>query len=156
FYGTRRLHENEFAKGPRLALIQGNLDQDIRNEASVSKDMAQEAFDHCTRLCDKAATQEPKPDLIVWPENSFPGSWEEFLSGVPDKYSKELAQRMASRWQTNILLGLETYVKAADDAEEPKEQYNSAVLIVASQNKDGFQGQPAGRYDKIHRVPFGE
>ena len=40
--------------------------------------------------------------------------------------------------------------------EQDERRYNSAVMILAHQEPDGFQGVPSGRYDKMHRVPFGE
>src|SRR5262249_28082869 len=52
----------------------------------------------------------------------------------------------AKRWHTNALVGLNTFVKVEGRKDK---SYNSAVLW----HKDG---KPAGRYDKIHRVPFGE
>jgi apolipoprotein N-acyltransferase len=56
-----------------------------------------------------------------------------------------LALKLARFWRTPLLLGMNSCV--ADDPEHMR-CYNSAVLIA--------DGLPLGRYDKVHRVPFGE
>jgi apolipoprotein N-acyltransferase len=152
-YGRFRLGQDSFDTGPRVALIQGNLDQDVRNDASESDQMAQQAFDHVRRLCDQAALQHPPPQLIVWPENSCPQEWRERPSGRPTPKSLEFADWAAERWRTNILIGLECY---SADANGKELRYNSAVLVLAHDDTGKYRGQPSGRYDKMHRVPFGE
>ena len=57
-----------------------------------------------------------------------------------------MARRVANAWETNVLLGINAIVTEAD---RRRHSYNSAVLI-------GAQGIAAGRYDKMHLVPFGE
>jgi apolipoprotein N-acyltransferase len=148
-YGDWRLKQDQFDSGPRVALIQGNLDQEIRNSASSPKDKDEalgKMIAHYRNLCDRAADFRPRPDLIVWPETSAPGEWEEYPSGVPKAESLKLARWVARAWETNVLLGLNSTVTGADRREK---FYNSAVFISS-------EGLPAGRYDKIHLVPFGE
>jgi apolipoprotein N-acyltransferase len=146
-YGDWRLMQNQFDAGPRVALIQGNLDQVIRNDASFSKDEALGKMrNHYRNLCKQAADYRPRADLIVWPETSAPGEWDEFPPGVPDAYCQELARLRARAWETNILLGINSTVTEAD---RRSHYYNSAVFISS-------EGVPGGRYDKIHLVPFGE
>jgi apolipoprotein N-acyltransferase len=152
-YGNLRLSQNSFDVGPRLALIQGNLDQDIRNDASQSSQMAQEAFDHFRSLCDRAALQSPKPDLIVWPENSCPQDWTERPAGQPTSKTLNFADWSAERWKNNVLIGLEAYNEKSDT---DVLRYNAAVLISPEEGPQGLKGQLRGRYDKMHRVPFGE
>jgi apolipoprotein N-acyltransferase len=152
-YGAFRLNQNSFDTGPRLALIQGNLDQEIRNDASSSEPMVQATFDHFGRLCDRAALQNPPPQLIVWPENSCPRDWTENPSGHPVPRSLHFANWAADLWKTNLLIGMEAYVQESDEEER---RYNSAVLILARQGSRSVEGLPSGRYDKMHRVPFGE
>ncbi|HEV3115871.1 MAG TPA: apolipoprotein N-acyltransferase [Gemmataceae bacterium] len=129
-YGAWRLHQETFTQGPMVALLQGNLDQRLRILASTPGG-PEEALKHVQRhyagLCDEAAAREP--DLIVWPETSFLGDWEELKN-----------------WRTSLLLGMNTYVLDADGREH---RYNSAVMARRG-------GRVAGRYDKMHCVPFGE
>jgi apolipoprotein N-acyltransferase len=152
-YGQIRLSQNTFDTGPRLALIQGNLDQDIRNDSSSSKESAREAYDHFARLCDRAAMQKPAPVLIVWPENSYPGYWMEDPSGQPDSDSLKFVTRAAEMWKTNLLFGMEAYERKSIQDEV---HYNSAMMVLARPDGSTIRGQLGGRYDKIHRVPFGE
>jgi apolipoprotein N-acyltransferase len=142
-YGTWRLGQDTLTSGPRIALIQGNLDQRIRNLSMIRADAAEAVANHFIHLSDLA--MHYRPDLIVWPETSYPGDWVEDAPGQPTEDSKETARRASQRWRTAVLIGMEGNVRAG----EHRHRYNSAVLI-------GPQGQYAGRYDKIHRVPFGE
>jgi len=68
-----------------------------------------------------------------------------YLVGA-NKHRQEVARQAAERWKTNLLLGL-TAENLGTDARIRR--YNSAVLV----KKDAAE---AGRYDKIHCVPFGE
>src|SRR5262249_14274961 len=91
-YGFVRLGQEEFTPGPRVALVQGNLDQRIRNEAAHTADPAETMWNHFQALHRRAAAQEPKPDLIVWPETSFLYPWTEFEPDFP-------AERLPPGWQ---------------------------------------------------------
>src|SRR5205807_9467131 len=82
-YGLFRLNQNSFESGLRLALIQGNLSQEIRNDATSSVRMVGVTLEHFCRLCDRAAVQTPAPQLIVWSENSCPRDWTENPPGQP-------------------------------------------------------------------------
>ena len=158
-YGGWRLSEESFRAGPRLALMQGNLDQRLRNEADADPRTAlhanQEVLKYYWQMCGLAATQFPAPDLIVWPETSFPYHWYRLprdLNKIPDATKEEarlvhgLLREMAKDSKTNQLFGLNSH--ALDEAGE-QSQYNSALLLSAS-------GDTLGFYDKIHPVPFGE
>jgi apolipoprotein N-acyltransferase len=143
-YGSWRLGQDTLTPGPRVALIQGNLDQRIRNASSVQEDAARTMVNHFLDLSDLAGRY--RPDLIVWPETSYPADWIETADGTPSDGSKETARRMASRWQTAVLVGLNATAPGPDGR---MRRYNSAVLVDR-------KGHPQGRYDKMHRVPFGE
>jgi apolipoprotein N-acyltransferase len=158
-YGFWRLNQNGFATGPRLALIQGNLPQRIRNDASADPEAAAGTTvrQHYRRLCDEAAKQQPKPDLLVWPETSFPDEWADVSPDlapgrIPPSWEqavrscRSLARILVDNWKTAMLLGTSREFLGADGV--PR-SYNSAVLIEPD-------GREAGFYDKIHRVPFGE
>jgi apolipoprotein N-acyltransferase len=143
-YGFWRLGQDTLTPGPRLALVQGNLDQRIRNDSAVHEDAAERVEKHFLALSDLAAYY--RPDLIVWPETSYPYDWVEKPQGTPARRSLEMAQQMAARWRTNVLVGMNS---ANLDEDDRPHRYNSAILIERG-------GQPDGRYDKMHRVPFGE
>jgi apolipoprotein N-acyltransferase len=147
-YGSWRLSQDTFAEGPRLALVQGNIDQRIRNDAGGGEAEARDkAASLIVRdymgLSDLAARY--RPDLIVWPETSWPYEWVETAPGVPDPEIAALAREYARRWRTDLLAGMNVSVGPSN---HPL-RYNSAVRIDR-------EGRLAGRYDKIHRVPFGE
>jgi apolipoprotein N-acyltransferase len=168
-YGFWRLGQVDFPNGPRVALIQGNLPQHIRNDASAEQqnrvdDNAEPEHTagdkvrrHYRKLCDAASEQKPRPDLIVWPETSFPDVWTDVAPDLPaDRIPvqwrqevlgcRELARVLVRAWKTNVLLGVN---RAFLESGGQPSSYNSAVLITDS-------GQVAGLYDKVHRVPFGE
>jgi apolipoprotein N-acyltransferase len=143
-YGIWRLHQQDFAAGPTVALIQGNLDQRIRSDSDVSHDAGVVVADHYFHISDVAARWFD-PDLIIWPETSWPFGWTEIQPGRPAPNAIQQAKIWSDRWKTFALLGLNAYIW--EDGKERR--YNSALLIDPD-------GQPRGRYDKIHRVPFGE
>ncbi len=169
-YGACRLEEDAFTPGPRLALLQGNLDQRIRNvDLSVDNPEARGAqetiYNHYGNLELLAKFQSPRPDLIVWPETSFPDSWFEIAPEVPmasvsEKW-RDRAEKAYRDMRTyargefkqipggaaNILFGLLSEV-VVDPSRAPY-KYNSALLLYET-------GARGGRYDKIHRIPFGE
>ncbi len=141
-YGDYRLHQNTFGYGPRIALIQGNLDQRVRNDES----MAQVTFNHYRDLCDEAERNGGESlDLIVWPETSSPLVWWEDAPGVPSEFSAEEAAQYSQRWPTPLLLGLKSSLL---DRHGKRAEYNTALLLD--------HGQALDHYDKIHLVPLGE
>ena len=138
-YGEWRLTQDAFTPGPRVALIQGNVPQQIRNDVNMADVMAT----HFVALSDLAATQ--KPDLIVWPETSFPGA--DWCDADPDapaplpagwsqrmKDGRSLMRKASEEWGTNLLLGLDSFVYEADGHTH---HYNSALLV-------GRDGKPLG------------
>lgn len=159
FYGFRRLEQPEFAPGPTVALLQGNLDQRLRNMATGERNVLaiKQISQHFFTLCRSAAHQQPPPDLVVWPETSFPFDWYEVSPHLPapkipaDWVAKgeriqSLMQLLASDMKTHLVLGLNANV--LDDAGE-EVRYNSALLVTPERRW-------GPRYDKKHRVPFGE
>ena len=138
-YGQYRLGQNDFTYGPRLALLQGNLPQGVRNDPS----MAGTALWHFKTICDVAAN--PAVDLIVWPETSYTATWRERQPGVPDDYCAKDAAYLATLWKNPLLLGLKSDIP---DESGRRAEYNSALLVA--------EGKAVARYDKIHLVPLGE
>jgi apolipoprotein N-acyltransferase len=162
-YGAWRLTQRTQAQGPRVALLQGNLEQRLRSDttrpAGEARTKARESMkQHFDRLADVAASEHV--DLIVWPETSVPGEWWETEPGAPPlanarlandlrvlcEKSLELAAEMSARYKSWLLVGMNGYEWCKDGKAR---SYNSAILI----DRDGRR---RARYDKIHRVPFGE
>ncbi len=146
-YGYRQLGHSEDTPGPLVSLIQGNIDQQIKNEASQEEGSraAQMVLAHYERLHALASRQRPVADLIVWPETSFPDEWVESSPGQPTAGTKQIINWLAERSVTDLLFGINLH----EENVQPWARYNSAILIERS-------GQVLERYDKIHRVPFGE
>src|SRR5205823_5701576 len=153
-YGEWRLHQNDFAEGPKVALTQSNLDLrmkiDVFGMGANAVKASESMREHQERLTNIAARR--KPDLIVWPETSWTGDWVEVLPEgadkslpvIPDNDVRPLREHVIRDWRTNVLPGLTTVI-VRPDGKPIGRRYNSAVLLTA----DGLFG---GRYDKIHCV----
>src|SRR5262245_4098423 len=161
-YGYARLDHEPFDVGPQVALIQGNLPQDVKNEHG------DEMKTHFYSLADQAARPpkgQPKPDLVIWPETSYLAPWLDIVPSVDVAKTEERIRRARNisrnavrddmllgwensnvGWQTTSLFGLNSLEWEAEDRVW---KYNSALLVDA-------HGNPVARYDKIHLVPFGE
>lgn len=148
-YGFWRLGQSEFADGPRVALVQGNVPQRVRNTDGRAMLLHYHAL--------SSAACKLKPDLVAWPETSFPEDWPDLAPGVDlenahavwkaaPQDQADLERDVRRLWPTNVLLGLNANVLQPDGRER---RYNSALLFRE-------HGHAGPRYDKIHRVPFGE
>jgi apolipoprotein N-acyltransferase len=162
-YGGWRLSQGGFADGPQVALLQTRIDQGDRitaDEASglPGREEARESVQEQTgRLTVQAMQQTPRPDLVIWPETSFPADWKAIAPGAPagavldqwradlDQWQKD-ARQVVKNTGTAVLLGLNTWVYGTDGKAH---RYNSALLIDPKHDS-------VTRYDKMHLVPFGE
>ncbi len=66
-YGGIRLSTAKFRPGPRLALLQTDFAQEVNNPPSL-----QDVMDSVARLTRRALEDPERPDLVVWPESSYP------------------------------------------------------------------------------------
>jgi apolipoprotein N-acyltransferase len=145
-YGFYRLHHLPFSPGPRVAALQGNIPQNIKN------DRGDTLIRTYRDLHNQALELQPLPDLIIWPETCCPVDYCQIATGEsPDPNFALYAQRTQAifqRFQPGVptLLGLNTLVWR--HGREWK--YNSALLLLPGHQRFG------PRYDKIHLVPFGE
>jgi apolipoprotein N-acyltransferase len=155
-YGYVRRSGNEFGAGPRVALVQGNVTSEVKHDPQDWPKI-QRRHEVLTGL----AVQH-QPDLIIWPETMF--RWpllatpldvsdDDLQAAHPElpiaqirdlKVRSKLAM-MAQQAGAAFVVGLETLEVDRDNVRT----YNSAALI----RPDGVL---AGRYDKLHRVMFGE
>lgn len=150
-YGTWRMAGAEFKEGPSLALVQTGTDQDDKNNAAsldlvIQREAQAVMLDQNEALSRLAGSQ--RSALVIWPETSWSHEWT--FAKVPDLESQDFAFKRAQGHggASQLLIGLNSQ-ELMEDNQTPKRRFNSAVLIDA-------QGRYVDRYDKIHRVPFGE
>jgi apolipoprotein N-acyltransferase len=117
----------------KIGLVQGNIDQSIKWDKSFQI----ETLKTYEKLSYRVVEQ--KPDLIIWPETATPfffqdaEEYQPFVLDIPKKTNAFL------------LFGTPSYKTQKGKVNH----YNSAYLVSPS-------GDPVGKYDKIHLVPFGE
>jgi apolipoprotein N-acyltransferase len=139
-YGLGCLHAREahyLTEGPKalvgVSVVQGNIPQEEKWDSKIKNII----FEKYKRLTLMAAME--KPDLIVWPETSFPGFLED--EAVMATHLRALVRQS----KTRLLVGAPTL----GDLEKSLQFYNSAILFAPN-------GEELGRYSKVHLVPFGE
>ena len=159
-YGYFRLAEPPVEPSARIALVQGSIDIEFKADPK----MADEINRHYHDLSVEAVRRFKDLDLIVWPETmcretllsydpsaTAPPEWrgteEEFQADLPyyAQQSRQNLTDMAKELNVPMLLGVDTVHYTAGGVQ----RFNSAVLVTP-------QGKVVGRYDKIHRVLFGE
>ena len=148
-YGGWRLSQTEFAQGPKVALVQGNVPQEVRNDPALGEE--QDA--HFDQLGAQAGAAGA--DLIVFPETSYTFHWLHIPAEHRDKLSlfgeemlrlsERFAREKPRQWNAALLLGINSLVYRSEDFRP----FNSAILLDRN-------GSVLGQYDKCCRVPFGE
>jgi len=135
FYGFNSLNgsETHHSKPLRIALIQGNISQDVK----WSPEFRERTIDTYIRLTREASTGGV--DLIVWPE-----------SAVPFFFQDEPIQATRIRGLARELNACLLFGSPAHELRNGKSTFlNSAFLLSP-------RGETIGRADKLHLVPFGE
>jgi apolipoprotein N-acyltransferase len=162
-YGVLRTRTADFRPGPRLALLQSNLTQELK--MSRRGEMVVQTY---IGLIDRALESAPAPDLIVWPETSFPYKFitfdpklgEEALAALVRKVTPKETLDDWKREQEAVNRILHTIADRAgvpmvvggttnDFTPEGFARYNSALLIRPND-------RTVAHYHKLHLVPFGE
>lgn len=134
-YGRIAALRQEISSLPslRVGVVQGNIDQSIKWDASFQK----ETLKIYEKLSLRAG--HDKPDLIIWPETATPFFFQDATEYHPFILS------IPKRTQASLLFGSPSY-----KIEKGKPiHYNSAYLVSPT-------GELVGKYDKLHLVPFGE
>ncbi len=136
-YGIFRMHdvEKSIDQAPEMpvSLIQGNIDQSVKWHPSYQRETLR-IYETLTRQA--AATGN---GLIVWPETATPF----FFQNQDDMHQKVASlPLLTGNW---LLFGSPSYQRDG----LLFTLSNSAFLLSPD-------GQIAGRYDKVHLVPYGE
>jgi len=113
----------------KVAIVQGNIPQEKKWDPRYRNFI----IDRYEALTEKAALEDP--DLIIWPETSIPGYFED---------EQDIKDRL-----TDLAIEADAFFLFGTLRQKKEKVYNSAILLSA-------QGKALGKYDKIHLVPFGE
>ncbi len=157
-YGYVRRAAARFGAGPRVALIQGNFTSSLKHDPSARNEI------YNTHHALTGLAVKHQPEVVIWPETMFrwglrstaPGMTDEQLAALhpdlnaeewhtTDNVSRDLLTSMSEQAGAALVIGVDS-IDAAPGSLKP---YNSAVFV---QPDAGI----ADRYDKLHRVPFGE
>jgi len=167
-YGAYRLHTVAVREGPDVAVVQGNIPQDVKN--LLTTESVTEILDTYLSMTEAAVATSRLPTLVIWPETMAPrglftpehADWLRARSAryetkgrVEDAREVRAALDRNERGRrtlrglqrrTGLLIGAGHYERA----DSGMKSFNSVFLLP-----QGGQGPEAG-YDKIHLVPFGE
>ena len=134
FYGFSRLNEPDSSQKPlRVALIQGNIPQDVKWSPEF-REKTLAIYERLTREAAKGGV-----DLVVWPESAVPFFFQD------DAFQAERVRGLARELNAHILLG-----SPAHELRNRRTTFlNSAFMLSPT-------GETTGRADKLHLVPFGE
>lgn len=133
-YGQRELRKTKNSEKVKVALIQGNIDPNIKWDPQFL-DYNLEVYDSLSRIA-----AEAQPDLIIWPETAAPC----YLEKEP--VYMERVENLSKELKADIILGTDDYWVLGP---ERYVFYNSAFWISP---ENGL----AERYYKIQLVPFAE
>jgi len=130
-------HEKDQRNGHVVALVQGNIEQTRKWDASFR----QHTIERYYALSKKAISEMPSVELVIWPETAMP-----FFFGIdlPETEALKTLVRMLDR---PVFFGSPGV--AVDLAGRPISFLNKAYLLARD-------GKVIGEYSKQHLVPFGE
>jgi apolipoprotein N-acyltransferase len=155
-YGYVRRSQAVFTKGPRIALIQGNFTSEVKHDQSEALSIFNKHY-----LMTGAAVKY-QPDVIVWPETMYRNP---LLLKSPNVSDNDLLRLFpaipAAVWKSSqvpealrdlsrqagadLIIGIDTLVAEPGSVKH----FNSAVFVKP-------EAGVVSRYDKMHRVVFGE
>jgi apolipoprotein N-acyltransferase len=144
-YGAIRLPTIPLEDGPRLAVVQPNIPQDIKYVSIRDPEQAVSNYEKHLALNRQAG--EARPDLILWPEAAIYRGlvWDGRRDAWIEDAWYERVLAPADETGVPVLLGL----LVADRRPDRWEYTNSAVLVRPG---EGI----VERFDKVHLVPFAE
>jgi apolipoprotein N-acyltransferase len=136
-YGVWRLHEvgaaSAAAPTALTGVVQGNIPQDRK------WDPAFQIASTKTYIARSGSLREREPDLVVWPETATP-----FYLFDNDVLTR-MVRRGIRATGSHFVIG-----SPAVEAEGRTPAYFNSAYVLDP------EGQPVGRYDKAHLVPYGE
>ncbi len=157
-YGFLRRGQADFQPGPRVALIQGNFTTSLKHDPTlVGRINSQHDY-----LTGQAVKLGHHPDLIIWPETMYRNSLLIAEENLSDDDIKTIAPHIPLKhWKSHA---------AENDLKTLSEKAGAALIIgvdslvaekngIKHYNSAAFVEQSLGvtdRYDKMHRVIFGE
>jgi len=137
-YGYFRVKsvEARLAQAPRVrvAVVQGNIDQKLKNQQGSHAQMVLAAYIPATLAADDAGAE-----LIVWPEAAFPLAFQKSSDSLPGKILGR------ERFSSRLLLGVDVV-----DPQDFRHGAENAAFLFSPELKI------EDRYTKYHLVPFGE
>lgn len=154
-YGAYRLQQETTTPGPRVALIQGSIDSEFKNDPRRQMQIMEQYLD-----LTRQARADHEPDLIVWPETMYrnplyfvapdatvPAAFEGSLSELRKQArgTQAALESLATALGTPLIVGVDAYVFGREQVDH----YNAAAYVDRS-------GELQARYDKRHLVMFGE
>lgn len=140
----------------RVALIQGSIESEVKHDPSKPPLI----YDNYLELSKRALKEDPKAQVVVWPETMFPFPyWIVDADAAPEEgeeWTPEMLRQRADDFRRLIAVTARTLDKpmllgipTAEFGSGTVKGYNSVLSVDA-------EGKPLGRYDKQHRVMFGE
>jgi apolipoprotein N-acyltransferase len=134
-YGNMRVQQFHAPEGQQLRalLVQPNIPQDLKWDPGYLEETMRRLFYLSTQ-------SEPEAvDLIIWPESATPF----FFQSEPAYHTHVV--RTVRRSGAGLLFGSPSFTQTPAG----QRYFNSAFLLRSD-------GSVAGRYDKVHLVPWGE
>lgn len=162
-YGYVRRGQAEFTQGPRVGIVQGNFPAYVRSDMTMDEVLEEWREIYRTHRFLTGRLVPEQPDLILWPEGMFRFPLLLSEEGMTDKEldeghdhipveqwknrtTRELLEEMALEANAGLIIGLDAHTLTRD---EGYRNYNAAAYLEPGRGL-------TGRYDKIHRVIFGE
>ncbi|MFH0889512.1 MAG: apolipoprotein N-acyltransferase, partial [Planctomycetota bacterium] len=149
-YGNWRLDNLITTNGPAIGIIQGNIEQSLKN----NPDNAEDIYNKHLYLTLNLLESQTRPDLIIWAESMFP-----YLVLLDDDEVVATLTSTALLCRTPMLIGILTciesdayqyrFVTREEERIYPIKIFNSACYLDS-------KGKIINRYDKTHLVPMSE
>jgi apolipoprotein N-acyltransferase len=152
-YGHWRMNQQTTEPGPKVALVQGSIDIDMKYDPKESDQI----FEQYYSLSRQAVRASGDVDLIVWPETMFREPWltfdKDFRPSAEARWTPQEAEAVSRRNVKRLVMALDSPILLGIDSWHYKpdgtDHFNTALLADR-------EGNVVGRYDKCHLVPFGE